>query len=89
MSSYLIHENDIINKTCLEVMLERKKEIEIKKQYFQNEIKKLYHEVENIDKKLWIKCNHNWVLDSSCSSDDLCKRYCTICHLKNMKNLYT
>ena len=44
------------------------------------ENKNLIKEKERI---LWNKCNHNWVRDTACSDDDLCKKYCSICLLRN------
>ena len=40
-------------------------------------------EIKQIEIKLWNMCKHNWVIDPACSDDDLCKRYCSICNIRN------
>ena len=72
----------------LENILERKSKIEIEKYSLQEKIVLLIKLEKELDKKLWLTCKHNWVLDCACSSDDLCKRYCSRCQLKNMKSMY-
>ena len=55
-----------------------KKNIEYEKIIIDNK-----NEVKQIEIKLWKMCKHNWVIDPACSDDDLCKRYCSICNIRN------
>ena len=73
---------------CVENILERKSKIEIEKYRLQKKIFQLIQMEKELNKKLWTTCKHDWVLDSACSSDDLCKRYCSKCQLKNLKSMY-
>lgn len=55
-----------------------KKNIEYEKIIIDNK-----NEVKQIEIRLWNICKHNWVIDPACSDDDLCKRYCSICNIRN------
>ena len=72
----------------LENLLERKYKLEKMKIQLINQIKEIDKEENLLCKKLWFTCDHKWIIDNSCSSDDLCKRYCKNCNLYNFKNLY-
>jgi hypothetical protein len=74
--------------SSLEDVLERKTKIHIEKLSLENKITKLIKEEKNINKYLWTNCKHKWTLDLSCSDDDLCKRYCSVCDLRMLKLLY-
>ena len=69
--------------------INRKNEIRKELVDLQNLIIQLKEEQKYIEKILWDKCEHVWRLDSSCTDDDLCKRYCTNCRLYQNKYLYT
>lgn len=72
----------------LENILERRSLLEKTKQELFQKIESIKRQENNINKKIWNMCNHDWVIDRSCSDDDLCKRYCSVCNLVNLKSLY-
>ena len=54
---------------------------------YSNKINLLNIDIKSLNRKIYDNCNHNWVRDWACSDDDLSKRYCSICNLRQL-NIY-
>lgn len=67
----------------LKQVLKNKVEMLEEIQNYKDQIRELVKKVKNLDKVIYKICEHEWELDSSCSDDDLGKKYCLICGLRN------
>ena len=56
-------------------------------QKYDAQIKELRNKINELDKRLYNECKHNWIRDTACSDDDLSKRYCEYCELRYF-NIY-
>tara|TARA_Y100000816_G_C25771039_1_gene404757 strand:- start:161 stop:385 length:225 start_codon:yes stop_codon:yes gene_type:complete len=67
----------------IEKLNEEKSELKNKIIQAEKNIKNMKKRIKYIDSQLWEKCNHVWTIDPACSDDDLCKKYCTKCFIRN------
>jgi hypothetical protein len=51
-------------------------------------IKNNKQSIKQIEKDIYITCNHNWIYDTGCTFDDICKYKCSICNLYRMPHVY-
>ena len=50
-------------------------------------IRELKDKIDGLNKQLYKICEHNWIRDTACSDDDLSKKYCDHCGLRDY-NMY-
>ena len=48
-----------------------------------NIIRELKSKINGLNRQLYNTCEHNWIRDTACSDDDLGKKYCLKCGLRN------
>jgi hypothetical protein len=68
--------------TFIKMSMERKKQLLSEKQQQIIIISNIDKELEELNNIMWKKCPHEWVMDWSCSLDDLSKKYCKFCELR-------
>ena len=49
----------------------------------ENEIKESKKKLDNIDKKIYVICNHKWIENDYCGIYDKITKTCSICNLTN------
>jgi len=55
---------------------------------YKRKIKESTDKIDTINKYIYKTCKHNWIRDDACSHDDLSKKYCSKCGLKDYKYMY-
>ena len=78
-----IMENDSETLCLIKEINEKIKVLEKENSKYQKQINENKNLIKEKERVLWNKCEHNWVRDPACSDDDLCKKYCSICLLRN------
>lgn len=76
-------ENDSETLCLIKEINEKIKVLEKENSKYQKQIKENKNLIKEKERILWNKCKHIWVRDPACSDDDLCKKYCSICLLRN------
>jgi len=73
----------------VESLIEQRKNIELKKWKFYKNFQECDNDIKEIEKNLYVTCNHDWESDySSCGPSDRPDKVCTICNLIRNDYIY-